>query len=176
MEILELYELPKIKEIWHYQLPLDSFSNLRILRVERCVHLLNLIPRRLIQSFKNLKEIEVRQCYRLKHIFDGQGCDDADHVEIISKSEETLKLENLVEPKGISICDNEKNESSGGCFSCFSPFRPVERSSIFCPGKEDIDQRNVNISNQDGVHFLGEVSFLQYSFSFSLYYFFSEIL
>ena len=144
--------------------------------MEFCGNLLNLIPCRLIQSFKNLKEIEVRWCLNLRHVFDVQGYDDADHVEIFSKSEETLKLENLVEPKGISICDNEKNESSGGCLSCLSPFRPVERLSIFCPGKEDKDQRNVNISNQDGVHFLEEVSFLRYSFSFSLDYFFSEIL
>ena len=118
----------------------------------------------------------MRRCENLRHVFDVQGYDDADHVEIFPKSEETLKLENLVEPKGISICDNEKNESSGGCLSCFSPFRSVKRSSIFCPGKEGKDQGNVNISNQDGVHFLGEVSFLQYSFSFSLYYYFSEIL
>ena len=86
-------------------------------------------------------------CDNLRHVFDVQGYDDADHFEILSKSEETLKLENLVEPKGISICDNESS------------------------GKEDKDQGNVNISNQDEVHFLGEVSFLQYSFSFSLYYF-----
>ena len=135
-----------------------------------CNHLLNLIPLRLIQSFKNLKEIEVCYCENLRHVFDVQGYDDADHVEILS-TEETLKLENLVEQKGISICVNEKNESSGGCLSCFSPFKHVERSSIFCPRKEDKDQGNVNISNQDRVHFLGEVSFLQYSFSFSLYYF-----
>ena len=144
--------------------------------MEFCGNLLNLIPRRLIQSFKNLKVIRVHQCENLRHVFDVQEYDDADHVEIFSKSEETLKLENLVEPKGISICDNEKNENSGGCFSCFSPFRSVERSSIFCPEKEDKDQGNVNISNQDGVHFFGEVSFLQYSFSFSSYYFLSEIL
>ena len=141
-----------------------------------CERLLNLIPRRLIQSFKNLKEIQVGECKNLRHVFDVQGYYDADHVEIFSKSEETSKLENLVEPKGIRICDNEKNESSGGCFSCLSHFSLVERSSIFCPRKEDKDQGNVNISNQDGAHFLGEVSFLQYSFSFSLYYFFSEIL
>ena len=72
-------------------------------------------------------------CENLRYVFDVQGYDDADHVEIFSKLEETLKLEktlkleNLVEPKGISICDNE-------------------------------------------------VSFLQYSFSFSLHYFLSEIL
>ena len=143
--------------------------------MESCDHLLNLIPLRLIQSFKNLKEIEVAGCKNLRHVFDVQGYDDADRVEILS-TEETLKLENLVEPKGISICVNEKNESSKGCLSCFSHFKSVERSSIFCPGKEDKDQGNVNISNRDGVHFLGEVSFLQYSFSFSLYYFLSEIL
>ena len=94
-------------------------------------------------------------CDKLRHVFDVQGYDNTDHVE----------------QKGISICVNEKNESSGGCLSCFSSFKPVERSSIFCPRKEDKDQGNVNISNQDRVHFLGEVSFLQYSFSFSLYYF-----
>ena len=144
--------------------------------MEFCEYLFNLIPRRLIQSFKNLKEIKVIWCENLRHVFDVQGYDDADYDEIFLKSEEILKLGNLVEPKGINICDNEKNESSGGCFSCFSPFRSVERSSIFCPRKEDKDQGNVNISNQDGVHFLGEVSFLQYSFSFSLYYFLREIL
>ena len=117
--------------------------------MEWCRQLLNLIPLGLIQSFKNLKEIEVGSCENLRHVF-----------EIFSKSEETSKSENLVEPKGISICDNEKNESSGGCLSCFSHFSLVERSSIFCPGKEDKDQENVNISNQDEVHFLGEVSFL----------------
>ena len=40
-------------------------------------------------------------------------------------------------------------------------------------GYDDADhvQGNINILNQGGVHFLGEVSFLQYSFSLSLYYF-----
>ena len=96
----------------------------------------------------------MNECKNLRHVFDVQGYDDADHVEIFSKSIETLKLENLVEAKGISICNNEKNESTGGC-----------------PKKEDKDQENVNISNEDGVHFLREVSFFQCSLSLSLYYF-----
>ena len=54
----------------------------------------------------------MRWCRNLKHVFDLQGYDDADHV-----------------------------------------------------------QGNINISNQGGVHFFGEVSFFQYSFSLSLYYF-----
>ncbi|KAL6324451.1 hypothetical protein AAG906_013055 [Vitis piasezkii] len=44
LEELTLKDLPKLKDIWHHQLPFESFSNLQILRVYECPYLLNLVP------------------------------------------------------------------------------------------------------------------------------------
>ncbi|XP_034706659.1 uncharacterized protein LOC117930230 isoform X4 [Vitis riparia] len=92
LEELILRNLPKLKDIWHHQLPFESFSNLQILRVYRCPCLLNLVPAHLIHSFQNLKEINVQYCELLEHVIILQEIDG--NVEIFSKLE-TLKLENL---------------------------------------------------------------------------------
>ncbi|KAL6324356.1 hypothetical protein AAG906_012960 [Vitis piasezkii] len=62
LEKLTLYHVPKLKDIWHHQLPFESFSNLQILRVYECPCLLNLVPAHLIHSFQNLNEIYVQDC------------------------------------------------------------------------------------------------------------------
>ena len=98
LEKLELLHLHELKEIWHHRFPHGSFSYLRILKVEGCGSLLNIIPCHLIQSFKNLKEIKVIFCLNLKHVFGFQGCDT--YGEILPKLE-ILELEDLNKPKGI---------------------------------------------------------------------------
>ena len=92
LEKLTLYHVPKLKDIWHHQLPFESFSNLQILRVQECPCLLNLVPAHLIHSFQILKEIDVQDCELLKHVIILQEIDG--NVEILSKLE-TLKLQNL---------------------------------------------------------------------------------
>ncbi|RVW17458.1 Disease resistance protein [Vitis vinifera] len=68
LEELTLKYLPKLKDIWHHQLPFESFSNLQILRVYECPCLLNLVPTHLIHNFQNLKEIDVQDCELLEHV------------------------------------------------------------------------------------------------------------
>ena len=111
-------------------------------------------------SFKNLKEIEVRNCKLLEHVFDLQGYDDT-NIEILPKLE-TLELKELVGLKGI-ICNNEKSSSTRGIFSPFMPvsFHNLICLSINCCGKEDKNEGNVNIPIEDGVLFGENVSFLQ---------------
>ncbi|KAJ9682203.1 hypothetical protein PVL29_018197 [Vitis rotundifolia] len=92
LQDLTLKNLPKLKDIWHHQLPFESFSNLQILRVYRCPCLLNLVPAPLIHSFQNLKEIDVQRCELLEHVIVLQEIDG--NVEILPKLE-TLKMENL---------------------------------------------------------------------------------
>ena len=92
LEVFTLSYLPKLKDIWHHQLPFGSFCNLRILRVYRCPCLLNLVPSHLIRNFQNLKEIDVQDCKLLEHVIILQGIDG--NVEILSKLE-TLKLVSL---------------------------------------------------------------------------------
>ncbi|XP_010659963.1 disease resistance protein At4g27190-like [Vitis vinifera] len=92
LEELTLKYLPKLKDIWHHQLPFESFSNLQILRVYECPCLLNLVPTHLIHNFQNLKEIDVQDCELLEHVNILQENDG--NVEIFSKLE-TLKLKKL---------------------------------------------------------------------------------
>ena len=162
LEKLEFFGLKELKEIWHHRLPHDSFSNLRILRVESCGRLLNIIPCHLIQSFKNLKEIYVRHCWNPKHVFDLQGCDT--YGEILPKLE-ILKLEFLKKLKGIIICNNEENDDTRGLFSLSMPmtFKNLKCLSIINCGEEVEDGGNVNIPIEEHEVLFGEmVSFLQF--------------
>ena len=61
----------------------------------------------LIQSFKNLKDIDEGWCGNLKHVFDLQGCDT--YGKILQKLE-ILELIGLGKLKGIIICNNEEND------------------------------------------------------------------
>ena len=162
LEKLELFALDELKEIWHHRLPHDSFSNFRILRVGRCGSLLNIIPCHLIQSFKNLKEINVRHCWNLKHVFDLQGCDT--YGEILPKLE-ILELIYLEKLKGIIICNNEENNDIRGIFSHSMPmtFQNLKCLSIYRCGEEVEDGGNVNIPIEEHEVLFGEkVSFLQF--------------
>ena len=152
LEKLKLFFLNELKEIWHHRLPHDSFSNLRILTVYGCGNLLNIIPCHLIQSFKNLKEIDVGFCWNLKHVFDLQGCDT--YGEILPKLE-ILELECLMKLKGIIIYNNEEDDETRGIFSPFMPmsFRNLKCLSINRCGEE---------VEEDEVLFGEKVSFLQY--------------
>ena len=162
LEELELFFLNELKEIWHHRLPCNSFSNLQILRVGGCGSLLNIIPCHLIKSFKNLKEINVRMCRNLKHVFDVQGCDT--NGEILPKLE-ILKLRGLKQLKGIIICNNEENDDTSGLFSpsMSMTFQNLKCLSIYHCGEEVEDGGNVNIPIEEHEVLFGEkVSFLQF--------------
>ena len=162
LEKLKLITLFQLKEIWHHRLPHDSFSNLRILTVEGCFNLLNIIPCHLIQRFKNLKKIKVSYCRNLKHVFDLQGCDT--YGEILPKLE-ILDLFSLKKLKGIIICNNEENDDTRGLFSPSMPmsFQNLKRLSINNCGEEVEDGGNVNIPIEEHEALFGEkVSFLQF--------------
>ena len=162
LEKLKLIGLDELKEIWHHRLPHDSFSNLRILTVYGCGNLLNIIPCHLIQSFKNLKEINVRWCRNLKHVFDLQGCDT--YGEILPKLE-ILNLMYLRKLKGIIICNNEENDDTRGLFSPSMPmtFQNLKYLFICDCGEEVENGGNVNIPIEEHEVLFGEkVSFLQF--------------
>ena len=162
LEKLDLSALDELKEIWHHRLPHNSFSNLRILTVYSCGSLLNIIPCHLIQSFRNLKEIKVRWCGNLKHVFDLQGCDT--YGEILPKLE-ILELFFLKKLKGIIICNNEENDDTTGLFSPSMPmsFQNLKCLSICCCGEE---------VEEDEVLFGEKVSFLQiFFFNFLILFF-----
>ncbi|KAJ9682531.1 hypothetical protein PVL29_018450 [Vitis rotundifolia] len=107
LEKLKLNGLPKLKMIWHHQLSLEFFSKLQILRVCNCPRLVNLVPSNLIQSFRNLKEVDVCNCEVLECVFDHRGLNG--DVGILPKIE-ILKLEQLPRLRLI-ICNEDKNDN-----------------------------------------------------------------
>ena len=115
LEELILDDLPKLREIWHHQLPLGSFNNLKILEVQNCPGLFNLIPSHLIQRLDNLKELEVNNCEVLKHVFDLQGLDGS--IRTLPRLE-SLRLEALPKLRCV-VCneDEDKNDSVRCLFS-----------------------------------------------------------
>ena len=129
-----------------------------------------------MKSFKILKEIEVKSCGVLEHVFDLGGYDTS--IETLPKIE-ILKLESLYKLKG--ICNNEKNDTVRDSLSSFMhvSFPNLKCLSIknikWCR-KKDIDQENINISFEHAVLFGEEVSFLQnISFKFLLVLFLGSI-
>ncbi|KAJ9682527.1 hypothetical protein PVL29_018446 [Vitis rotundifolia] len=103
LEELNLVDLPKLKMIWHHQFSLE-FSKLRKLIVHNCPCLVNLVPSHLIQSFQNLKEVDVYDCKALEYVFDYPGFNG--DGGILSKIE-ILKLNTL--PRLRLICNEDKN-------------------------------------------------------------------
>ena len=93
-----------LKKIWH---PQHKFSDkLRILSVDNCPRLANLIPSHLIQSFQNLKELVVDDCKVLEYVFDHQGLNRDNGI--LPKIE-ILKLEEL--PKLRLTFYEDKNDN-----------------------------------------------------------------
>ncbi|KAL6324398.1 hypothetical protein AAG906_013002 [Vitis piasezkii] len=168
LEKLILHDLPKLREIWHHQLPLDmasptsteSFYNLQILEVYNCPSLLNLIPSHLILSFDNLKEMVVDNREVLKHVFDLQGLDG--NIRILPRLE-SLRLEALPKLRCV-VCneDEDKNDSVRCLFSSSTTFHKLKFLSITNCGNKVEDEGHINTPMEDVVLFDGKVSFLPY--------------
>ena len=164
LEKLILHDLPKLREIWHHQLPLVSFYNLQILKVYNCPGLLNLIPSHLIQSLDNLKEMVVDNCEVLKHVFDFQGLDG--NIRILPRLE-SLRLEALPKLRRV-VCneDDDKNDSVRCRFSSSTAFHNLKFLSIANCGNKVEDEGHINTPMEDVVLFDGKVNFLPYFFIF----------
>ena len=164
LEKLILHDLPKLREIWHHQLPLGSFNNLKILKVQNCQGLFNLIPSHLIQRFDNLKELEVNNCEVLKHVFDLQGLDR--NIRILPRLE-FLKLNVLPKLRRVVCNEDEDNNDSVRClFSSSTAFQNLKFLSIKYCGYKVEDEEHISTPKEDVVLFDGKVRFLSYFFIF----------
>ena len=64
-----------MKRIWDNQLPQDSFSKLKDVRVESCGELLNILPSCKLKMLQNLQVLKVERCSSLEEVFDVEGMD-----------------------------------------------------------------------------------------------------
>ncbi|XP_034707669.1 disease resistance protein At4g27190-like isoform X2 [Vitis riparia] len=154
---LILHDLPKLREIWHHQLPLGSFNNLKILEVQNCLGLFNLIPSHLIQRFNNLKELEVDNCEVLKHVFDLQGLDG--NIRILPRLE-SLRLKALPKLRRV-VCneDDDKNDNVRCLFSSSTAFHNLKFLSVTNYGNKVEDEGHIITPMEDVVLFDGKASF-----------------
>ncbi|GJS45877.1 disease resistance protein SUMM2 [Tanacetum coccineum] len=63
LDKLSIEDVSNSTDLWHNQLPYDSFHQLKILKVKRCEKLLRLVP-----ELKDLKKLYVEECDSLEEI------------------------------------------------------------------------------------------------------------
>ncbi|KAA8538995.1 hypothetical protein F0562_025687 [Nyssa sinensis] len=108
-------------EIWPTQFPAQSFSQLRILQVQKCDKLLEFIPSNLLQQLQNLEAVSVRECDRVEEVIQLEGA----NVVVLSQLRrlELCNLPKLVEMwwnkdcNGILSCPNLNYLEVYGCNS-----------------------------------------------------------
>ena len=68
---LDLSNCSELEEVWRGNdlVQENSFRNLKTLSVSNCRYLVHVIPSHLLPCFKNLEELEVRNCYEVQVIF-----------------------------------------------------------------------------------------------------------
>ncbi|KAI9076435.1 hypothetical protein K1719_041582 [Acacia pycnantha] len=107
LEILELSNLFNrfIAVIWDNQLSHNSFNNLKILIVKRCVFT-KLVPLHVLKSLNNLEELEIRSCGMLKTVFDFKDLNDYKEMDSSSLVVPLKRLKLLDLPKLKNIWSN----------------------------------------------------------------------
>ncbi|XP_044467793.1 probable disease resistance protein At4g27220 [Mangifera indica] len=105
LESLILCNLIKLEKICYGQLNAESFSKLRIIKIEKCDRLEYLFASFIAKSLIQLQEIEVTGCKNLKELFGEESDDHGDEIETNNKTEFnqlcSLTLQRL--PKFINI-------------------------------------------------------------------------
>ncbi|KAJ9682574.1 hypothetical protein PVL29_018488 [Vitis rotundifolia] len=70
LEFLNISRLDNVKKIWHNQLPQDSFSKLKRVKVASCGELLNIFPSCMLNRLHSLRFLKVEDCSSLEEVFD----------------------------------------------------------------------------------------------------------
>ncbi|WKA03515.1 hypothetical protein VitviT2T_021618 [Vitis vinifera] len=99
----------KENEVWHGQIPFESFGNLHSLHVENCASLLKFLPSFLLRSLRNLEVVILKNCDLLEEVFDLEGIDvNNEYVRLLSKLK---KLTSIGLPKLRHICNKDPRDN-----------------------------------------------------------------
>ena len=114
LESLSLGGLRNLERICHGKLPEDSFKNLREVWVSRCDKLKNVFP---LSIFKRLHSLRVEDCKMMEEIVGHVRSEDDGAVEFPELR--SLRLGNL--PKMVKFMSWSEAEAAGGSSSVESP-------------------------------------------------------
>ncbi|XP_048422348.1 uncharacterized protein LOC125469270 [Pyrus x bretschneideri] len=92
LDTLYIWDLPKLKTIFHNQLHSDSFGRLRIMDVRRCHSVINIFGPSIMGRLNTLESLEIEQCQSLQVEYDtssttqlnGFECPNLNSIEIDS--------------------------------------------------------------------------------------------
>ncbi|KAI5336368.1 hypothetical protein L3X38_015635 [Prunus dulcis] len=70
LERLRIYDMHKLRTIWHRQLGIDSFRKLKIVHVRRCDSLINIFASSMMGRLNALHTLCIKQCKSLQLVFD----------------------------------------------------------------------------------------------------------
>ena len=73
LELLNISGLDNVKKIWHNQLPQDSFTKLKDVKVASCGQLLNIFPSSMLKRLQSLQFLKAVDCSSLEEVFDVEG-------------------------------------------------------------------------------------------------------
>ncbi|BFG23919.1 hypothetical protein CerSpe_101920 [Prunus speciosa] len=70
LESLMIYDMPKLRTMWHHQLAPDSFRKLKKVEVLRCHSLINIFAPSMMGRLNALDTLKIRQCKSLQVVFE----------------------------------------------------------------------------------------------------------
>ncbi|RVW13301.1 Disease resistance protein [Vitis vinifera] len=82
LELLNISGLDNVKKIWHNQLPQDSFTKLKDVKVASCGRLLNIFPSSMLKRLQSLQFLKAVDCSSLEEVFDMEGINVKEAVAV----------------------------------------------------------------------------------------------
>ncbi|KAL3729777.1 hypothetical protein ACJRO7_026850, partial [Eucalyptus globulus] len=95
LEDLYIEGMDNIKMIWHDQIPADSFSKLKLLSVNECKKLVNVVPSFTLGRLLSLETLKAKACASLEVIFKLQPLNPLDGNSAACSPLKELKLNDL---------------------------------------------------------------------------------
>ena len=121
LELLNISGLDNVKKIWHNQLPQDSFTKLKDVKVASCGRLLNIFPSSMLKRLQSLQFLKAVDCSSLEEVFDMEGINVKEAVAVTQLSKLILQFLPKVkqiwnkEPHGILTFQNFKSVMIDQC-------------------------------------------------------------
>ncbi|KAL3729825.1 hypothetical protein ACJRO7_026898, partial [Eucalyptus globulus] len=95
LENLYITDIDNIEMIWHDQIPADSFSKLKLLSVNECKKLVNVIPSFILGRLLSLETLTAKACDSLEVVFKLQPLNPLDGNSVARSPLKELKLDDL---------------------------------------------------------------------------------
>ncbi|XP_059429129.1 probable disease resistance protein At4g27220 [Corylus avellana] len=147
LETFLLKNMMSLEEIYRGQLPLTSFHNLRIVKVEHCDKLKFLFSSSTARGLSQLEELEVRECKIMGAIVIEEGGKIEDNNTSLFPKLRHLALEHLPKLMGFLITQNPFITDAGEIISeaklCFHI--PILHEQVVFPILETLELSSVNL-------------------------------